>query len=144
MRIGRGLKNGDRTSVEVWAKGSVGAGPGTQEFKFGIVELVGGSRCEAMLLIIIVVDFHTSLAKGGNGLTEYVEMCVRVPCCAPKRHKKNGAEAARILFQRRGAERTVGQVLRGRLDTTTMNGKFTIHALQVRRAKTEKMSRLWG
>ena len=97
-----------------------------------------------MLLIIIAVNLHTSLTKRGDGLTEYVEMCVRVPCCAPKRHKKNGAESARIFFQRRGAERTVGQILWGRRDPTALNGKFTIHALQVRCAKTEKMSRLWG
>ena len=86
-----------------------------------------------MLLVTAGVNLLTSLTKGGGGCAEVLQVIIRMPCCAPESHEKNCAEAARILFQRRRAERAVGQVLRCLLGPATMNDEFTFHAMKMRR-----------
>ena len=87
-----------------------------------------------MLLVTAGDNLLTSLTKGGGGCAEVLQVIIRMPCCAPESHEKNCAEAARILFQRRRAERTIGQVLRCLLDPAAMNDEFTAHTLNMRRS----------
>ena len=86
-----------------------------------------------MLLVAASVNLPTPPTKGGSGCAEVLQVRIRMSRGAPESHEKNCAEAARILFQRRRAERTIGQVLRCLFDPAAMNDEFTVDALKMRR-----------
>ena len=104
----------------------------------------GGARGVRQCCWSPPASISSLLTKGGGGCAEVLQVIIRMSRCAPESNEKNCAEAAGIFFQRRRAEKAVGQVLGCLLDPATINDEFTIHALKMRLTQAEKVGRLWG
>jgi hypothetical protein len=137
------MNDRDGIGVEVGTNVAVALGPCHEHLK-DIIEPRDILRSRSDATEVVRFDVEATIAKCGGDLGVSTRVSVGVAHSTPKRGEEHGAKSARILLHGSGGKGAICKVLGCCLDSAVENLVVAIGTLEMRSAKAQEVSRLWG